>query len=117
MNYLSDIFKLVDNEILKHSLAVSVAVHPENRAIEIVAKCVKMVRKDSARNLEYQIMSAYNLKDISLEFVYDKEVFNANSIKTVAGYLTDYPQIVPIINNAECTLDGNTLIIDSVKFL
>ncbi|MBQ7953344.1 MAG: PHP domain-containing protein, partial [Clostridia bacterium] len=112
MNYLSDIFKLVDNEILKHSQAVNVAVYPENRAMEIVAKCVKMVRKDSARNLEQQILNAYNLKDVSLEFIYDREVFNANSIKTVAGYLTDYPQIVPILNNAQCTLDGNKLSID-----
>ena len=84
MKYLSDIFKLVDNEILKHSQAVNVAVYPENRAMEVVAKCVKMVRRDSVKNLEQQIMNAYNLKDISLECVYDKEVFNANSIKTVA---------------------------------
>ena len=114
MNYLSDIFKLVDNEILKHSEAVSIAVYQENRAMEIVAKCVKMVRKDSARNLEKQILDAYNLKDVSLEFVYDREIFNASSIKTVAGYLTDYPQIVPILNNAECKLDGDTLYIDGL---
>lgn len=112
MNYLSDIFKLVDNEILKHSEAISVAVYPENRAMEIVGKCVKMVRKDSARNLEQQILNAYNLKDVSLEFVYDKEIFNANSIKTIAGYLTDYPQIVPILNNAQCTFDGDKLSVD-----
>ena len=87
MKYLSDIFKLVDNEILKHSQAVSVAVYPENRAMEVVAKCVKMVRRDSVKNLEQQILDAYNLKDMSLEFVYDKEIFNANSIKTVAGYM------------------------------
>ena len=68
---LSDIFKLVDNEILKHSEAVSVSVYAENRVLEIVAKCVKMVRKDSARNLEQQILSAYKLNDVSLEFVYD----------------------------------------------
>ena len=85
MKYLSDIFKLVDNEILKHSQAVSVSVYPENRAMEVVAKCVKMVRHESVKNLEQQIIGAYNLKDISLEFVYDKEIFNANSIKTVAG--------------------------------
>ena len=109
---LSDIFKLVDNEILKHSEAVSIGVYAENRVLEIVAKCVKMVRKDSARNLEQQILSAYKLNDVSLEFIYDKEVFNANSIKTVAGYLTDYPQIVPIINNAECNIEDNTLYID-----
>ncbi len=109
---LSDIFKLVDNEILRHSEAVSIGVYAENRVLEIVAKCVKMVRKDSARNLEQQIMSAYKLKDVSLEFVYDKEIFNANTIKTVAGYLTDYPQIIPIINNAECKIEGSTLYID-----
>ncbi|MBQ2285285.1 MAG: hypothetical protein II244_06440, partial [Clostridia bacterium] len=112
MKYLSDIFKLVDNEILKHSQAVNVAVYPENRAMEVVAKCVKMVRRDSVKNLEQQIMNAYNLKDISLEFVYDKEVFNANSIKTVAGYITEHPQIVPIFNNAQCTLDGDVLSVD-----
>jgi len=111
---LSDVFRLVDNEILKHSEAVSIGVYPENRAMEIVARCVKMVRKDSARNLEQQILSAYKLNDVSLEFVYDKEIFNANSIKTVAGYLTDYPQIVPIINNAECSIDGNNLYIDGL---
>ncbi|MEE1043184.1 MAG: exonuclease domain-containing protein, partial [Clostridia bacterium] len=109
---LSDIFNLVENEILKHSEAVSINVYPEDRVMEIVAKCVKMVRKESARNLEEQIMSSYKLKDVSLEFVYDKEVFNANSIKTVAGYLVDYPQIVPIINNAECSIEENTLYID-----
>ena len=109
---LSDIFNLVDNEILKHSEAVNVNVYAEERVMEIVAKCVKMVRKDSARNLEQQIMSAYKLKDVSLEFVYDREAFNVNSIKTVAGYLVDYPQIVPIINNAECTIEENTLYID-----
>ncbi len=112
MNYLSDIFRPVDSEILKHSLAVSIAVYPENRAMEIVARCVKMVRWDSKCALEQQIMAAYKLKDISLDFVYDEEVFNANSIKTVAGYITDYPQIVPILNNAECKLDGNVLSVD-----
>ena len=112
MRYLSDIFKLVDNEILKHSQAVSVSVYQENRAMEIVAKCVKMVRRESAKNLEQQILKAYNLKDICLEFVYDKEIFNANSIKTVAGYVTEYPQLVPVLNNAEIKLDGNVLSID-----
>ncbi len=111
---LSEIFKLVDNEILKYTDAVSVSVYRENRAVEVVGRCVKLVRKESAETLEQQILSAYDLKDISLEFIYDRDVFNANSIKIVAGYLKDYPQIVPIINNAECTLENNVLKIDCV---
>ncbi len=111
---LSEVLKLVDNEILKHSEAVSIAVYAESRVLEIVAKCEKMVRKESVRNLEQQILSAYKLNDVSLEFVYDKGIFNANSIKTVAGYLTDYPQIMPIINNAECNIDDDTLYIDCI---
>lgn len=111
---LSEIFKLVDNEILRHTDAVSVSVYRESRAMEIVGRCVKLVRRESAEKLEHDILTAYNLKDISLEFVYDSEIFNANSIKTVAGYLKDYPQIVPIINNAECVLKDNLLSIDCV---
>ncbi len=112
---LSEIFKLTDNEILRHTDIVSMSVYRENRAIEVVGKCVKPVRRESADALEQQILSAYNLKDISLEFVYDKETFSANSIKVVAGYLREYPQIVPIINNAECILENNVLKIDCLS--
>ncbi len=112
MKYLSEIFKLVDNEILKHSQAVNVFVYPEERSMEVVAKCVRMVRAESCHNLSDQIMDAYRLRDLSLEFVYDKEIFNANSIKTVAGYVKEYPQLVPVLNNADLKLDGNVLSVD-----
>ena len=112
MKYLSDIFKLVDNEILEHSQAVNVFVYPEKRAMEVVAKCVRMVRAESCRKLAQQVISAYKLNDFSLEFVYDREIFNVNSIKTVAGYVSEYPQLVPILDNAELKLEDNVLSVD-----
>ena len=112
MKLLSEIFGLVENEILKHSEAVSINIYREERTMEIVAKCSKMVRRESAEALGKQIMSAYKLNDISVEFVYDPGVFNENSIKTVAGYLKDYPHIVPLFNNAKCSYDGKTLTVD-----
>ena len=73
-----------------------------------------MVRADSAESLSRQIKSAYNLNKADLVFVYGQDVFNANSVKTVAGYLKNYPQIMPIINNSKCLLNNNTVTIECI---
>ena len=113
MKKLSEVFKKVHSEILNNSEVVSLNLYREDRVMELTAKCVKMVRYESVKALENQILSAYNLRDISLQFVYDKDVFNENSVKVIAGYLKDFPQLMPVIENASCEFDGNTLSVNS----
>jgi len=108
---LSDVFFRIKNPILNNSIPKKIEVNKQQRVMNVVAKCCKMVRYESARALAEQIKEAYSLNSITLDFVYDKSVFNQQSIKTVAGYLTDYPQINPLLANADCTLDGDILTI------
>ena len=115
MKKLSEVFKKVHSEILNNPEAVNLNLYREDRVMEITAKCVKMVRYESVKALENQILSAYNLRDISLQFVYDSSVFNEGSIKVIAGYLKDFPQIMPVIENASCEIDGNTLKINCLS--
>ena len=68
---LSDIFIRVDNEILKFSDAVKIDVYPDERKINIKAGCVKMVRYESCQGLKEQIASAYSLREVNLDFIYD----------------------------------------------
>ena len=58
MKYLSDIFKLVDNEILKHSQAVNVAVYPEARRKGVGEKLIDRV---------FALASDQKLSFVSLE--------------------------------------------------
>ena len=115
MKKLSEVFKKVHSEILNNSEVVSLNLYREDRVMELTAKCVKMVRYESVKALENQILSAYSLRDISLQFVYDKDVFNENSVKVIAGYLKDFPQLMPVIENASCEIDGNTLKINCLS--
>ncbi len=106
---LSDIFIRVDNEILKFSDAVKIDVYPDERKINIKAGCVKMVRYESCQGLKEQIASAYSLREVNLDFIYDSRIFNENCLRTVAGYLGDFPQLVPVIENSEITYDGRNI--------
>ena len=83
MTKLSELFSNVHNEILNYSEIVQMNIFREQRVLEITAKCVKMVRYESVQALETQIIDAYNLRDANISFVYDKSVFNANSIGTL----------------------------------
>lgn len=115
MTKLSEIFSRVKNEILNHSQILSMTVYKEKRAVHIVAKCERMVRYESKISLERQIVSAYSLNDILIEFTYDKGVLSSNAVKVASGYLRDYMQIIPIVENSECRYENNTVTINCMS--
>lgn len=112
---LSDIFTRVGNDILKFSDAVKIDVYTDTRKMDIKAECVKMVRYDSCRKLSEQIAEAYRLREVNLSFVYNPSVFGENCLSTVAGYIKDFPQLLPVIENSEISYDGKVLKISCIN--
>ncbi len=108
---LSEIFKRVNNEILRFSVANKVDVYAEERTINVSASCVKMVRYESCKRLEEQIAQEYDLRSVSVDFTYSPDTFGEASLKTLAGYLRDFPQLVPVLENSEVEYKDNTVFI------